>query len=170
MPWAERRAQRHCAAHPQGGCGRPFVRARSAAAFALLPQRTGARSRDVSGGEHMLISDRALPRTCDQSGNRPSRAHARGRVETETDVLLRCEAGAFSAGLARWDRSLGFGVLEWVRYPGTPACGGGTTAPTVGLASMRTGAGMVPVAARADVSRGYGTAPAASELAERCAV
>ena len=73
----------------------------------------------LGGGSNMLISDHGF-RGLAIKVEAPPGQRNRGEVlqETGQTVRLRCQAGAFSAGLARWTAGLGWHDLEWAsRHP-----------------------------------------------------
>ena len=117
-----------------GGPADHFVRARSAAelsrAISEVHQR-GVPWLLLGGGSNMLISDRGF-RGVAIKVETAAAQRTRGTVlrETASEVLLRCEAGALSAGLARWTASLGFRGLEWAC--GIPGTIGGAAAGNAG--------------------------------------
>ena len=79
----------------------------------------------------MLISDRGF-RGLAIKVEAPPGQRNRGEVleETGQTVRLRCQAGAFSAGLARWTAGLGWHDLEWAC--GIPGTIGGAAAGNAG--------------------------------------
>ena len=79
----------------------------------------------------MLISDRGF-RGLAIKVEAPPGQRNRGEVLEETGqaVRLRCQAGAFSAGLARWTAGLGWHDLEWAC--GIPGTIGGAAAGNAG--------------------------------------
>jgi UDP-N-acetylmuramate dehydrogenase len=85
----------------------------------------------LGGGSNMLISDRGF-RGLAIKVEAPPGQRNRGEVleETGQTVRLRCQAGAFSAGLARWTASLGWRDLEWAC--GIPGTVGGAAAGNAG--------------------------------------
>jgi UDP-N-acetylmuramate dehydrogenase len=117
-----------------GGPADHFVRARSGAELSRVmteAHRRGIPWLLLGGGSNMLISDRGF-RGLAIKVETAAPHRTRGEVlrETETEVLLRCEAGALSAGLARWTASLGFRGLEWAC--GIPGTIGGAAAGNAG--------------------------------------
>ncbi|HET7768708.1 MAG TPA: UDP-N-acetylmuramate dehydrogenase [Chloroflexota bacterium] len=117
-----------------GGPADHFVRARSSAELSRVlteAHRRGMPWLLVGGGSNMLISDRGfrgLAIKVETAGSQRTRAEV--LRETDTEVLLRCEAGALSAGLSRWTASLGFRGLEWAC--GIPGTIGGAAAGNAG--------------------------------------
>jgi UDP-N-acetylmuramate dehydrogenase len=85
----------------------------------------------LGGGSNMLISDRGF-RGLAIKVEAPPGQRNRGEVLQETGhtVRLRCQAGAFSAGLARWTAGLGWHDLEWAC--GIPGTIGGAAAGNAG--------------------------------------
>ena len=75
----------------------------------------------LGGGSNMLISDRGFRGLAIKVEAPPGqRNRAEVLEETGQTVRLRCQAGVFSAGLARWTASLGWRDLEWAcGIPGT---------------------------------------------------
>ena len=117
-----------------GGPADHFVRARSADELSRVLDELHRRGLPwllLGGGSNMLISDRGYRGVAIKVETASSR-RTRGEVlrETDSEVLLRCEAGAFSAGLARWTASLGFRGLEWAC--GIPGTIGGAAAGNAG--------------------------------------
>jgi UDP-N-acetylmuramate dehydrogenase len=117
-----------------GGPADHFVRTRSAAELSRVMTEVHRRSVPyllLGGGSNMLISDRGF-RGLAIKIEPPAPYRTRGEVlrETADEVVLRCEAGALSAGLARWTASLGFRGLEWAC--GIPGTIGGAAAGNAG--------------------------------------
>jgi UDP-N-acetylmuramate dehydrogenase len=85
----------------------------------------------IGGGSNVLISDRGY-RGLAIKVETSSGQRNRGQVLAEDTerVDLRCEAGALSAGLARWTASLGFRGFEWAC--GIPGTVGGAAAGNAG--------------------------------------
>ena len=85
----------------------------------------------LGGGSNMLISDHGF-RGLAIKVEAPPGQRNRGEVLQETGqaVRLRCQAGAFSAGLARWTAGLGWHDLEWAC--GIPGTIGGAAAGNAG--------------------------------------
>src|SRR5687768_11311487 len=117
-----------------GGPADHLVRTRSAAELSRVMTEVHRRALPyllLGGGSNMLVSDRGF-RGVAIKVETSSAQRTRGEVlrETDTEILLRCEAGTFSAGLARWTASLGFRGLEWAC--GIPGTIGGAAAGNAG--------------------------------------
>ena len=85
----------------------------------------------LGGGSNMLISDRGFRGLAIKIETPPGKRNS-GQVLFETGgaVGLRCDAGIFTAGLARWTASLGWTGFEWAA--GIPGRIGGAAAGNAG--------------------------------------
>jgi UDP-N-acetylmuramate dehydrogenase len=117
-----------------GGPADFFVRARGAGELSrclTAAHRLGVPWLLVGGGSNMLVSDHGF-RGLAIKVERPAGQRNSAEVlrETEHDVVLRCDAGVLTAGLARWTASLGWTGLEWAC--GVPGTVGGAVAGNAG--------------------------------------
>src|SRR5581483_594189 len=117
-----------------GGPADLFVRARSAAELARCLEAAQARALPwlvVGGVSNLLVADRGF-RGLAIKVEAPAGYRTQAEVlgERADGVWLRCEAGALTAGLARWTASLGWTGLEWAC--GIPGTIGGAAAGNAG--------------------------------------
>lgn len=100
----------------------------------------------LGGGSNVLVADRGVRGLAIKVEAEPGWRHrATVLAETADEVQLRCDAGAHTAGLARWTASLGWRGLEWAA--GVPGTVGGAAGGNAGAYGSDMAASAVRVRA-----------------------